>query len=245
MIQIVHPHCVPCQPTLRKLHMHLLGKKTPIEILSDRDYDRLYVEVLSGGSFGTRPSKTTSGKLSLALVTRLDSAQRLAVIVANNLSAGIGDFRSELHIQTFINGGRVLYHCRVNAKNTAFPLNCHSASYSPPFSISTRWKDQPRKRVERSRDHMHSENLNRPLSLDCQNDSHPEDPDATDLTTDEYELTYYKDHNLPLVLLDYVYSQIDCPRDWATGERGLALPDHVWGILDIWAEGEDKLRVVV
>lgn len=92
---------------------------------------------------------------------------------------------------------------------------------------------------------MHSENLNRPLSLDCQNDSDPEDPDATDLTTDEYELTYYKDHNLPLVLLDLVYSQIDCPRDWATGERGLALPDHVWGILDIWAEGEDKLRVVV
>jgi hypothetical protein len=222
--------------------MRQLEKKTPLEILSDRDYDRLYVEVLSGGSFGTRPSRTTSGKLALALVTRLDSAQRLSIIVADNFAAGIGDFRNELHIQTFINGDRALYHCRVKAKNTAFPLDCHSASYSPPFSISTRWKDQPRKRVERSRDQMHSENLNRPLSLDCRDESDPEDSDATDLTTDEYELTYYRDHNLPLVP---VYLQIDCPRDWATGERGLALPDHVWEILDIWAEGEDKLRVVV
>lgn len=92
---------------------------------------------------------------------------------------------------------------------------------------------------------MHSENLDRPLSLDCQDKSDPEDPDATDLTTDEYELTYYKDHNLPLVLLDYVNLQIDCQRNWATDERGLALPDYVWEILDIWAEREDKLRVVV
>lgn len=48
------------------------------------------------------------------------------------------------------------------------------------------------------------------------------------------ELTYYRNRPLPFVLLDHMFSHIDHERFPAKGQRGLALPQHVWDMLDGW-----------
>lgn len=201
----------------------------------------LYVEVESGGSFGTKPSKTVSGKLSLPLVERLESAPCLSTLtVLDRDRTRLWD--DNLVIQSFTDGGRTLYHGRIGAADTAFQLDCHPCSYStPPTSATMQWKDQPWNKFEFN---TPEEDLRTYLSRPPPKDSHygidAQDPDATDIKTDKYEFTYYKDHNLPMVLLDYVYSQTDCPRDWTEGQRGLDLPDHVWELLDGWIDARSS-----
>lgn len=97
--QIVHPHCVPRRPFLRKLHLRWHEQGPPHKILSSSDFRRLYLEVKGGGTSGTKPSRTTSGKLSLAWVERLVSAPRLSNIVADEVDEEACDLeRNELHI---------------------------------------------------------------------------------------------------------------------------------------------------
>jgi hypothetical protein len=48
------------------------------------------------------------------------------------------------------------------------------------------------------------------------------------------ELTVYGNWPLPYSLLDYVYEQAACEREWKEGQRGLKLPDHVWQYLRDW-----------
>lgn len=224
---------MPRRPFLRKLHLRWHEQGPPHKILSSSDFRRLYLEVKGGGTFGTKPSRTTSGKLSLALVERLGSAPRLSIIVADEVDEEACDLeRNELHIQSFTNGDRALYHCRIKATNEAFPFYCHPGSYSQPISSTKQWKDQPQNKFRRNMDELSFEDIIGPFSLDSQYNLEPEDPNATDFTADEYELTDYKNRNLPLVLLDYIYSQADHPRDWDKGVRGLTLPDHVWELLD-------------
>lgn len=246
----MHPHCVPCHPTLEELELEWPGVDLPFEVLTAEDLDDLYVKVTSGESFGTKPSKMTSGKLSPALVERLESAPCLSTLTVLDMARGWA-WDGNLVIQSFTDGGRTLYHCRIGAADTALPLDCHPRSYStPPTSATMQWKDQPWNKFEID---TPEEDLRTFLSKPPPEDSHygidAEDPDATDIKTGKYEfpyeLTCYKDHNLPLVLLDYVYSQTDCPRDWTEGQRGSILPDHVWELLDGWIDEVKELRFVI
>lgn len=50
------------------------------------------------------------------------------------------------------------------------------------------------------------------------------------------DLTYYRGFHLPFDLLERVYEQTDMRKDWMHGQRDCELPEHVWEMLDEWAE---------
>lgn len=114
----------------------------------------LYGRVRTGGTFGTKSSKTTSGKLSLAFLKRIEFAQHLSIVKVLNLGfRGLTDrpedIEDDLHIQSFTDGDRTLYHCRMKARSTAPALDCHPAAYSTwPASKTMQWKHQPRDKFE-------------------------------------------------------------------------------------------------
>jgi hypothetical protein len=201
-------------------------------------------------NFGSRPSRTTSGGLSRTLVTQLDCAPCLqAIWLRKDRYSWRSRQQDVLHIQSFKKDGRELYHGRLEiVKDSKISLNCHAVAYTT--SKRWHWKDTEPAKFDGKRYGWYSDaDLDAmddmdDLSLDDYDpDLDREDPDADGPKTGISDLTCYQGYNLPFVLLDYVYSQIDCPREWTEGQRGLPLPDHVWEVLDDWVEEIEKLKI--
>jgi hypothetical protein len=195
---------------------------------------------------GYLPTRTTTGSIDMEMLEIMGLAESATLFEAGYLPEPIPfpppasiDGLQSLHVQTFVEGHRKLYHCWTGAQCSMLKFGRHDDSYRP--GLGEDWIDRPWLSEDGSIEHGYD--------FSPYNESVPANGSGatgSDLLG-PYEFTCYegpsenKDSahswHLPFVLLDYVYSQTEYERMPSRGRTGLTLPPHVWQVLDDWYEG--------
>lgn len=151
-----------------------------------------------------------------------------------------------LNIQTFVDGKRMLVHCWTDTKCDLFQFGRHDSLYRRGLN-KDRWIEDPCLSDDGSIEHGYDFSpYNEPVLVDTFGSGV-----IGSTVPGPYEFTHYKGSkengyggwHLPLVLLDYVYSQLEYERMPSRGRIGLKLPAHVWQVLDDWDEGVQSLMI--
>lgn len=180
------------------------------------------------------PSRVFTGLVSCQLSSIIQKSSSLVAIEACVLQAPrpfppleAKDTPQTFHIRTFVDGDKTLVYCWMAAECNLFLLEKNDDSREPYLS-----KVEQLYRTQEGTTIYEFEWFpvllgDAEVLLDCRRITESPDPKW-------HEFTYYKDHALPHVLLEYIYSRIEHERFPAKGQRGLTLPKHIWDLLDGW-----------
>lgn len=231
----------------------VIATDNPDESFGDSDeeedgYD--YSEV------GYLPTRTTTGGIAFGLLQSMEYVPSATLFEAAYIADHIPfpppdsiEGSQSLHVQTFVDGTRTLIHCWTNGRCNLFRFGRHDGAYGSEWDNCT---EDPCLTKGGSIEHGYDFSpYNKPGLVDTTGVG----VTGTTGVSGPFEFTRYQGNScelpgpygggwhLPLVLLDYIYSQTEYERMPPRGQIGLTLPPHVWQVLDDWYEGVQSLIV--
>lgn len=176
---------------------------------------RFHLDYGSFGMIGSRGSEALTGVIAPWLIGNLSASPVLNLIVPDMRSDEVklpqewwNKPQLGLAIRSYGQGERIasLYHIRCNATVVRPFLLSDQSATATDFLYPASPDGKYYDRIDRD--------PTRPVEM--------------------IDLTYYDGKSLPHDVLKDIYTTCMLDRDWVEGQRGLALPEQGWAILDEW-----------